>query len=186
MTASETNRSRSRHPIKFSPLAAQDSSRGKISSGLVTFTSIVGSLHPATKQKGHTMRLMTIAQYQQLIENGASEDSSIEHIPVIKITIPGNAFTWLISAIDPEDQNIAYGLYKEFDKFSIYGSVDLEELLVFRTADGLGIELDKTFKGYAPLSAYKAAEWWYGHLIEDEETLQKFGKEYQTAQLQLI
>ncbi|GAA3913589.1 DUF2958 domain-containing protein [Chitinophaga oryziterrae] len=118
--------------------------------------------------------LFTNTQYQQLLQNGSNKIKRWDLHPVAKLTMPGHAFSWLLTDIDPQDPNVGYGLYIEFDGFIAYGSVDLKELLTIKDEMGFGIENDPSFNAKFSLEVYKSAHWWHGHLVEDEEMLQRF------------
>ena len=117
------------------------------------------------------MRLFTIAQYEQLFRNGTEPYQGDDHIPVVKLTMPD--CTWLITEIDSENPNIGYGLYMPNDHFSRFDHLDLEEAMNAKNCTFLTVQY---FRGKYPVSVYKDAEWWYGHLVEEETLLEKFVK----------
>jgi len=129
------------------------------------------------------MRLLTLAQYDQLIKNGSEPYQGDDHIPVVKLTMPN--CTWLLTEIDSENPNIGYGLYMPDDHFSRLAHIDLEEAM--NTANCMYITVEY-FKGNFPVSVYQDAEWFYGKLIEDETFLRKFAIEPdgKPAQLKLF
>ncbi|MHC5656337.1 DUF2958 domain-containing protein [Stappia sp. ICDLI1TA098] len=104
------------------------------------------------------MKLLTKAQFDQLMENGRRQEpmrgtpQEIDFLPVVKLFNPCGAGTWLLTEIDPENPDIAFGLcdlgYPEL------GSVSLEELQSVSLPFGLSIERDRHWTASKPLSAY--------------------------------
>jgi hypothetical protein len=104
------------------------------------------------------MKLLTKAQYDQLIENGRKQDpvrgtdDEIDFMPVVKLFNPAGIGTWLLTEIDPECPDIAFGLcdlgYPEL------GSVSLSELASIRVLGCLGIERDRHWTPKKTLNAY--------------------------------
>jgi hypothetical protein len=84
---------------------------------------------------------------------GAGEDT-IDHHPVVKLFTPDGGATWLLSEIDPDDADIAFGLCDLGLGYPELGSVRLSVLMAHRGRLGLPIERDLHFKANAPLSSY--------------------------------
>lgn len=120
------------------------------------------------------MRLLTIAQNEKLLDNGSPENYSKDHFPVVKLFLPGTAFTWLLTEIDHEYQNIAFGLCDLGMGFPEIGPVDLEELLSVRVAKIFAVERDLFFKGQFPISVYARAALHHEAIVEDETILAGF------------
>ena len=91
----------------------------------------------------------------QLLANG--HDTETDHVPVVKLFDPCGAATWLISAIEPDDPDILFGLCDLGLGFPELGSVRLSELEFVRGRLGLGIERDLYFEGKYPLLVYAEA-----------------------------
>lgn len=91
----------------------------------------------------------------QLLANG--RDPEHDHFPVVKLFDPCGAATWLISAIEPDDEDILFGLCDLGLGFPELGSVRLSELESVRGRLGLGIERDLYFEGKYPLLVYAEA-----------------------------
>jgi hypothetical protein len=91
----------------------------------------------------------------QLLANG--RDSEQDHFPVVKLFNPCGAATWLISAIEPDDPDILFGLCDLGFGFPELGSVRLSELESVRGRLGLGIERDLHFEAKYPLLVYAEA-----------------------------
>jgi hypothetical protein len=91
----------------------------------------------------------------QLLANGRDPDH--DHFPVVKLFNPCGAATWLISAIEPDDTDILFGLCDLGMGFPELGSVRLSELESVRGRLGLGIERDLYFEAKYPLLVYAEA-----------------------------
>jgi hypothetical protein len=74
----------------------------------------------------------------------------------VKLFCPWGAATWLLSEIDPEDEDIAFGLCDLGFGCPEVGSVRLSELAAVRGPGGLRIERDRHFKPCKSLTAYAA------------------------------
>jgi hypothetical protein len=106
------------------------------------------------------MKLITTAQRQQLIRNGQTtaaailQDRSIDHYPVVKLFTPVSNATWLLTEIDPEDPDRAFGLCDLGLGCPELGYVSLSELASVRGRLGPLVERDLYFEADRPLSAY--------------------------------
>lgn len=112
------------------------------------------------------MKLITAAQRAKLIENGkiAEQDPGFDPQPVVKLFNPAGAATWLLAWVEPQDEDIAFGLCDLGMGFPELGSVRLSELAEFRGRFGLGIERDQHWTATHPLSAYAKAS--KDHLVD--------------------
>lgn len=106
------------------------------------------------------MKLLTKAQFEQLLQNGRRQAAvkgtpdEIDFRPVVKLFDPCGASTWLLTEIEPEDHDVAWGLCDLGMGFPEFGTVSLSELASVRGSLGLGIERDLHFKADKPISAY--------------------------------
>jgi hypothetical protein len=91
----------------------------------------------------------------KLLANGC--DTEHDHFPVVKLFNPCGAATWLISAIEPDDPDILFGLCDLGLGFPELGPVRLSELESVRGRLGLGIERDLHFEAKYPLLVYAEA-----------------------------
>ena len=91
---------------------------------------------------------------QQLAEEGRAEP---DFIPVVKLFTPDAACTWLLTELDPEDPDIAFGLCDLGMGFPELGSVRMSELAAVRGRIGLPVERDLHFAPRHPLSVYTRA-----------------------------
>lgn len=120
------------------------------------------------------MKLLTKAQYDTLLANGQRQaalkgtDEECDFTPVVKLFYPAGAATWLLTELDPEDPDIAWGLCDLGLGCAEYGTVRLSELASFRGAFGLGIERDRHWQARAPISAYIATSYPAGRIVEIE------------------
>ena len=107
------------------------------------------------------MRLLTDEQHARMLENGrvnaahvARDGDTEDFAPVVKLFCLWGTGTWLLTELDPEDADIAFGLcdlgHPEL------GSVRLSELAAVRGPGGLGIERDLHFRAKATLAEYAA------------------------------
>jgi hypothetical protein len=99
------------------------------------------------------MKLFTKQQYERLIENGKM-DMDQDHTPVVKLFTPDAACTWLISAIYPDNTDIAFGLADLGLGFPEMGDIYLPEIAELRGRAGLPVERDLHFEGEFALSVY--------------------------------
>jgi len=104
------------------------------------------------------MPLITDIQRERLLENGrrsaAGED--LDPPPVVKLFTPDAAATWLLTELDPEDPDIAFGLCDLGLREPELGSVRLSELAKVRGGLGLPVEADAWFEPAMTISAYAA------------------------------
>lgn len=107
------------------------------------------------------MKLITHAQHQHLLAHGlanaehmAAGEDAYDFLPVVKLFCPWSAATWLLSELDPDDEDIAFGLCDLGMGCPELGTVRLSELEAIRGPAGLRIERDRHFDATMSLSAY--------------------------------
>jgi hypothetical protein len=106
------------------------------------------------------MKLLTPELYDQLIANGEAQEpvrgteDEIDFMPVVKLFNPCGGGTWLLTELDPEWPDIAFGLCDLGIGCPEIGSVSIAELESIRFPIGLGIERDIHWKPRLTLSAY--------------------------------
>ena len=107
------------------------------------------------------MQLLSNEQRAQLLANGRAnaerttkDGNTIDHKPVVKLFTPWAGCTWLLTELDPDDPDIAYGLCDLGMGCPELGSVSLLELESVRGPGGLTIERDLFFHATDPLSRY--------------------------------
>lgn len=101
------------------------------------------------------MNLFTKAQFEQLLANGRNRDQ--DHRPIVKLFTPDAGCTWLLSEIDPDEPDIAFGLCDLGFGFPELGCVSLTELRSVRGNLGLRVERDMSFAAEHPMSVYAEA-----------------------------
>jgi hypothetical protein len=100
--------------------------------------------------------LITDAQRAQLLANGRQSlaDEGFDPLPVVKLFTPDAGATWLLTEIDPGDDERAFGLCDLGLGFPELGYVSLAELSTVRGRLGLPVERDLHFTADKPISAY--------------------------------
>ncbi|QGN54084.1 DUF2958 domain-containing protein [Novosphingobium sp. Gsoil 351] len=95
----------------------------------------------------------------RMLENGQRSAVGKDHDPppVVKLFTPDANATWLLSELDPDCPDIAFGLCDLGLGFPELGSVSLSEIAEVRGGLGLPVERDIAFVADRPLSAYARA-----------------------------
>ena len=88
-------------------------------------------------------------------------------IPVVKLFTPDAGCTWLLSELDPEDPDIAFGLCDLGMGCPELGTVRISELESVRGKLGLPVERDRHFTAMHTLSVYARAAWNAAAIHED-------------------
>jgi Protein of unknown function (DUF2958) len=118
------------------------------------------------------MKLLTNELRQQLLANGREQakvkgtKAERDFWPVVKFFYPAGPATWLLTELDPEDNDIAWGLCDLGMGFPEFGTVRISEFESFVGRAGLRIERDKWFEAKAPISRYIEAASNAGHILE--------------------
>jgi len=99
------------------------------------------------------------ASFAQLLANGhcTAGGEDIDPPPVVKLFTPDANATWLLTEIDPDDEDLAFGLCDLGLGYPELGHVRLSELAGLRGRLGLPIERDEHFHPDRPLSGYTEA-----------------------------
>jgi hypothetical protein len=98
------------------------------------------------------MKLLTVEIKRKLLANGANRDQ--DHAPVVTFFNPVGAATWLISEMDPENNDWLFGLCDLGMQCPELGTVSLQEIEGIKLKCGLGIERGLHFRGEHPMSWY--------------------------------
>lgn len=116
--------------------------------------------------------LVTDGQLDRLIENGKDnikrrdvDGSTHDFWPVVKLFCPWGGATWLLTEVDPEDEDCAFGLCDLGMGCPELGDVRLSELAAVRGPAGLTIERDLHFKPIKSLSAYADEAREHGRIV---------------------
>ena len=111
------------------------------------------------------MKLLTKAQERQLLANGAQRHKKgFDPKPVVKLFNPTGSATWLLTELDPQNPDIAFGLCDLGFGTPELGSVSLNELRQVRGQFGLGIEREIYFSADKTISEYATAARKIGHI----------------------
>src|SRR5215207_9664856 len=110
--------------------------------------------------------LIAAAHMPELLENGrrSALGEDIDPKPVLKLFTPDAAATWLLSELDPDDPDRAFGLCDLGLGCPELGWVSLRELQGVRGRLGLAVEVDRYFKADRALSAYTEEAAAYGRI----------------------
>lgn len=124
------------------------------------------------------MKLLTTSIREQLLRNGRIQAALAEEgkecadfIPVVKLFTPDANCTWLLTELDPEDPDIAFGLCDLGMGGPELGSVRISELESVRGRLGLPVERDRHFAGMHMLSVYARAAWNAAAITESTQAL---------------
>lgn len=120
------------------------------------------------------MSLITNQQREQLIRNGQPSERGKDHIPVVKLFLPGSNCTWLLTEIEQVNPDIAFGLCDLGLGYPELGYVDLEELASVKSRLGLRVERDLYFEGRYPLGVYAEAARYTQQITEVDAILEQF------------
>ena len=121
------------------------------------------------------MQLMTPELREQLIANG--KDREGDHRPAVKFFNPAGAATWLVYAMDPEDNDYLRCLADLGMGFPELGGVLLSDLQGYRGPFGLGIERDLYFTARYPIRIYAAAARSAQRIVESGPLLEAAARE---------
>jgi hypothetical protein len=110
------------------------------------------------------MKLLTFEHENRMRANAEANACRIAHDqepkdfhPVVKLFCPWNGATWLLTELDVDEPDIAFGLCDLGMGFPELGSVRLSELAAIRGPGGLRIERDLYFKPAKTLQGYADA-----------------------------
>jgi hypothetical protein len=124
------------------------------------------------------MKLLTKSIREQLLRNGRirlereeQEQAEPDFLPVAKLFTPDAGCTWLLTELDSEDPDIAFGLCDLGMGCPELGTVRITELESVRGALGLPVERDRYFNPCHPISAYARAAWNAAAITERPEEL---------------
>ena len=100
--------------------------------------------------------LITNEQRSKMLENGieSQKNHGCNHWPVVKLFTPDAGCTWLLSELDPEEPDIAFGLCDLGLGFPELGYVSISEIARLRGNFGLPVERDRSFKATKSLLEY--------------------------------
>ena len=130
------------------------------------------------------MKLLTRPLYDQLLRNGRIQAALAEEgradadfLPVLKLFTPDANATWLLTELDPEDPDIAFGLCDPGLGTPELGSVRISELQALRGAFGLPVERDRHFTARHTLAVYARAARKAAAITENPQQLAQAAEE---------
>ena len=92
----------------------------------------------------------------QLLANGRRSlvEAEFDAVPVVKLFTPDAGATWLLTDMDPQDADRAFGLCDLGLGFPEMGWLSISEVQSVRGPLGLHVERDLHFRADKPISAY--------------------------------
>lgn len=124
------------------------------------------------------MKLLTESIREALLRNGRIREALAEEgraeadfLPIVKLFMPDANCTWLLTELEPEDPDIAFGLCDLGFGSPELGSVRISELESVRGRLGLPVERDLHFAPTHFLSVYARAAWNAAAITENEQAL---------------
>lgn len=134
------------------------------------------------------MKLITEDLKRRLLQNGEirrklaeSGKAAPDFYPVAKLFMPDGAGTWLLTEIEPDYPQTAFGLCDLGVGCPELGSVSLVELASLCGCLGLPVERDLHFEPEFPLAVYARAARTAGRIVEDRALLEQALIEHQKA-----
>ena len=113
--------------------------------------------------------LIPIPMRRAMLANGlwnAAQQETSDFIPAVKLFTPMGACTWLLTELDPENPDIAFGLCDLGMQSPELGSVSIQGLASVRGPGGmLAVERDQHIKLDQPLSVYTAWARFAGRIV---------------------
>ena len=116
-------------------------------------------------------KLFTQTQFDLLIRNGSDTSVDRDYPPVAKLFLTNTDCVWLISELDPEYPEIAFGLCDLGMGFPELGSVSIAEMEECESFFHQ-IKQDTAFEGKYPLTVYARAARRAERIVTDEPSLQ--------------
>ena len=121
------------------------------------------------------MKLLTKEQRARMLANGKANaerladpenvDGKAEDFrPVVKLFNPCGAAMWLLTELDPEDPDIAFGLCDLGLGCPELGTVRISEIQSVRGKLGLPVERDRYFTPTKTIDAYAKEAWELGYI----------------------
>jgi hypothetical protein len=109
-----------------------------------------------SKEATMTQHLITDEQRAQLLANGraSAEGQDIDPLPIVKLFTPDAHATWLLTELDPEDGDTAFGLCDVGIGMPELGTVRISELASIVGPLKLPVERDLYFVAQRTLSDY--------------------------------
>lgn len=117
--------------------------------------------------EAHTL-IPADARAALLANGGNRHQRGHDPVPVVKWFTPDANATWIITELDPDEPDIAYGLCDLGLGFPELGYVSLAEVLEVRGRLGLPVERDLYFRTTCRLSAWAVAARGASRILDPE------------------
>ena len=118
------------------------------------------------------MKLFTPNQYRRLLQRGSLSLRGKDHFPLVKLFTPDGNATWLLTEIDPDTPDMAFGLCDLGLGFPELGYINLFELTTLGGYLRIPVERDRSFKATRPISVYAQAAKMAWAITEEPAALQ--------------
>ena len=109
----------------------------------------------ALLQPENQISFISEEQRLRLLQNGRNNEQ--DPYPVVWLHMPGGGVQWLLSAIDPGNPSIAFGLCDLGFGVPELETVSFAEMALISTELVRPIECDQSFKALYPMSVYARA-----------------------------
>ena len=121
---------------------------------------------------------LTLSQFAQLATNSLPQNTGKNHYPVAKFTLNsyGITSTFLLTEIDPIDNDLAYGLYDFGTGKPTFGYISLSEIEMTTHISKNTFASEKDFYATYPISVYSAAANLTGRITEEKGLLDQLSK----------
>ena len=105
------------------------------------------------------MQLLLDCHRARLIANGrlTKAGAAGDYHPVVKLFTPDARACWLLTELNPDNPDLAFGLCDLGIGFPELGHVSLSQIASVRGHIGLPVERDLHFRAFGPITAYAAA-----------------------------
>lgn len=110
-------------------------------------------------------RLLANGRAQRVALRSMPEPTPLDPRPVVKLFTPDANATWLLTELDPEDDDLAFGLCDLGLGEPELGYVRISEIEALRGPLRLPVERDLHFSATRPLSAYYDAARRAGRIV---------------------
>jgi len=131
------------------------------------------------------MTLITPEQREQLLLNGHDINREQDLFPVVKLFMTDDTGCWLLTQLDPDSPDNAYGLCDLGLGYAELGYVAVSDLESFAGKHGAPVVREEGFIPQYPISVYTRAARAAGHITFEEHLLSIAAKEMAAIQRRL-
>lgn len=103
------------------------------------------------------MKHITKTEYKQLLENGKTENRGKDHMPVVKLYMPGTGASLVLTELRSEKPLVAWGLGDLSPECCKLTHIDLDRIAEIAAGNGTEIKRAENFSPKSPISVYEAA-----------------------------